>query len=61
MTPADRLDAICRRMAAEGIDRLVAVHDSITRRVSGRDRGLFSVPEDFDAPLAEDILNEFES
>ncbi len=43
------------------VARLVAVHNSVARRVSGRDRGLFSVPEDFDAPLAKDILDEFES
>lgn len=30
------------------------------RRQFGRDRGLFAVPEDFDAPLPESILREFE-
>ncbi|MDQ3776997.1 MAG: Arc family DNA-binding protein [Pseudomonadota bacterium] len=29
-------------------------------RVLGRDAGLFEVPDDFNAPLPEDLLNEFE-
>lgn len=29
-------------------------------RVLGRDRGLFEVPEDFDAPLPDDVLATFE-
>ena len=43
------------------VARLVAVSPLVTNRVPGRDRGLFSVPEDFDAPMPEDILREFES
>lgn len=30
-------------------------------RLLGVDAGLFEVPEDFDAPLPEETLNEFES
>jgi prevent-host-death family protein len=30
-------------------------------RVFGRDRGLFEVPDDFDAPLPDDVLEAFES
>jgi prevent-host-death family protein len=30
------------------------------RRELGRDRGRFEVPEDFDAPLPEEVLQEFE-
>lgn len=29
-------------------------------RVFGRDRGLFEVPEDFNDPLPEEVLREFE-
>lgn len=29
-------------------------------RVLGRDRGLFEVPDDFDAPLPDDVLAAFE-
>ena len=30
------------------------------KRQLGRDRGLFVVPEDFDKPLPEDVLRDFE-
>jgi prevent-host-death family protein len=30
-----------------------------TRRDFGRDRGLFEVPEDFDAPLPDEVLETF--
>ena len=43
------------------VARLVAIRQRVARRVPGRDRGLFSVPDDFDAPLPEAILAEFES
>lgn len=42
------------------VARLVAVQRPAVAREAGRDRGLFSVPEDFDAPLAADTLAEFE-
>jgi prevent-host-death family protein len=43
------------------VAQLIAIGKPAAKRVSGRDRGLFSVPEDFDAPLPEDLLAEFES
>jgi prevent-host-death family protein len=43
------------------VARLVAIRPAGNKRISGRDRDLFSVPEDFDAPLPEDILGKFES
>lgn len=43
------------------VARLVAIRQPLSKRISGRDRDLFSVPEDFDAPLPEDIVAEFES
>jgi len=43
------------------VARLVAIRHPQSKRISGRDRDLFSVPEDFDAPLPEGILSEFES
>jgi prevent-host-death family protein len=43
------------------VARLLAVRKPSAKRVSGRDTGLFTVPEDFDAPLPENILAEFES
>jgi prevent-host-death family protein len=43
------------------VARLVGIQQTATKRVAGRDRGLFSVPEDFDAPLPEVDMAEFES
>lgn len=43
------------------VARLVGVHRPIAKRVPGRDRGLFSLPEDFDAPLPDSVLADFES
>ncbi|HUP65415.1 MAG TPA: type II toxin-antitoxin system Phd/YefM family antitoxin [Thermoanaerobaculia bacterium] len=31
------------------------------KRILGVDRGRFEVPEDFDAPLPDDLANEFET
>ena len=42
------------------IARLVAIRRPVSKRVAGRDRGLFAVPDDFDSPLPEDIQAEFE-
>jgi hypothetical protein len=33
------------------VARVIAFRPLVAKRVSGRDRGLFSVPDDFDAPL----------
>jgi prevent-host-death family protein len=44
----------------EPIARLVPVR-SRDRRVLGQDRGVFEVPEDFDAPLPPEILEAFEA
>jgi prevent-host-death family protein len=43
------------------VARLVAFRPPATKRVPGRDHGLFSVPEDFDAPLPKSVLDAFES
>jgi prevent-host-death family protein len=50
-------------IARDGVPvaRLVAIRPTLNKRVSGRDRDVFSVPEDFDAPLPPEILAEFES
>ncbi len=47
---------ITRRGAA--VARLIAAHPA--RRRFGTDRGRFTVPDDFDAPLPEDVLDHFE-
>ena len=41
--------------------RLPPIRDAKTRRVLGRDSGLFEVPEDFNTSLPEDVLKSFES
>jgi prevent-host-death family protein len=45
--------------AGEPVARLVPFEGS-GRRELGRDRGLFEVPDDFDAPLPEEVLRAFE-
>jgi prevent-host-death family protein len=43
------------------VAKLVPFHASSNRRASlGLDRGRFIVPEDFDAPLPEELLAAFE-
>ena len=44
----------------EPIARLVPAVGRKLRKL-GTERGRFEVPEDFDAPLPEDVLREFES
>jgi prevent-host-death family protein len=46
--------------AGTPIARLTAVTEVDRPRIAGRDRGLFAVPEDFDQPLPDDILDQFE-
>ena len=52
-------DVIIAR-SGKPVARLIAYHEEGDRRVFGRDRGLFQVPEDFDDPLPEDVLRDFE-
>ncbi len=46
--------------AGTPIARLTPYATSRPRRRLGRDRGLFEVPDDFDAPLPEDVIESFE-
>jgi prevent-host-death family protein len=46
--------------AGKPIVRLVPVEEPIEDRILGQDEGLFTIPEDFNAPLPEDILSAFE-
>ena len=45
--------------AGQPVARLAPI-DIGPKRTLGQDRGLFEVPEDFDAPLPEEILRSFE-
>lgn len=42
------------------VARMVGVRPPRARRVAGRDRGVFTLPEDFDAPLPATVLEDFE-
>jgi prevent-host-death family protein len=46
--------------SGEPVARLVPI-DKPRTRILGIDRGLFVVPDDFNDPLPEDMLAEFES
>lgn len=46
--------------SGEPVARLVPMPGPPTRRL-GTDEGLYEVPDDFDAPLPEEILREFEA
>ncbi|OGQ89411.1 MAG: hypothetical protein A2289_07540 [Deltaproteobacteria bacterium RIFOXYA12_FULL_58_15] len=46
--------------AGKPVARLVPIEPRSTRRF-GIDAGVYEVPEDFDAPLPEDVLKAFES
>lgn len=64
-----QLSRLLRRVAAgeeiviarsgKPVAKLVPVDDA-PKRVFGLDRGVFEVPEDFDEPLTDDWLAEFE-
>jgi prevent-host-death family protein len=63
-----RLSELLRRVAAgeeililngrEPVARLVPARQSRTRRL-GQDQGRYVVPDDFDAPLPDDVLEQF--
>lgn len=42
------------------VAHLVPAGETKAPRLLGRDRGLFTVPDDFDAPLPEEVLDAFE-
>lgn len=47
--------------AGKPIAVLTKIDDYESKRKLGRDEGLFDVPEDFDDPLPDDIIKDFES
>jgi len=57
---AARGDEIVIAKAGKPVARLVAVNGAHTPRRRGLLEGKFKVPDDFDAPLPEDILDLFE-
>jgi prevent-host-death family protein len=53
-------EEVCIGKAGKPIARIVAWQGAKKNRVPGLDRGLFTVPDDFDAPLPADVLRGFE-
>ena len=47
--------------AGTPVARMTRFTGAKPRRILGRDRGLFKVPDDFDAPLPDHVLAGFES
>ena len=45
--------------AGRPIAKLSPYNEDERERVPGKDRGLFTVPDDFDAPLPGDVLGKF--
>ncbi|MCY3817934.1 MAG: type II toxin-antitoxin system prevent-host-death family antitoxin [Gammaproteobacteria bacterium] len=45
--------------AGKPVAKLIPI-DGEPKRVFGLDKGLFEVPDDFDDPLSDDLLAEFE-
>ena len=45
--------------AGTPIARLTPYKDQGHERVAGRDRGLFTVPDDFNAPLPDEVIETF--
>ena len=45
--------------AGTPIARLSPYKDQGRERVAGRDRGLFTVPDDFNAPLPDEVIETF--
>ena len=46
--------------AGKPVARLVPISRPVGPRVFGGDRGKFVVPDDFDAPLPDDVIDAFE-
>lgn len=53
-------EEVCIGHAGKPVARIVPWSDGNANRVPGRDRGLLTVPEDFDAPLPPEVLRGFE-
>lgn len=56
---AEAGEEIVIHRGSKPVARIVAVA-APARRELGRDRGLFEVPDDFDAPLAPEVVAELE-
>ncbi len=46
--------------AGKPVAKLMPLSEPLSDRVPGLDKGRFQIPDDFDAPLSEDVLQLFE-
>lgn len=60
LADVERGEEVVIARAGKPIARLVRFEDAKGERVLGLDRGTFQVPADFDAPLPDDVLKDFE-
>jgi len=61
LTRVEAGDEVIIARNGKPVARLTAMPVSAAARTLGRDVGLFRVPEDFNAPLPESLLTEFET
>jgi len=61
LTRVEAGEEIIISKAGKPIARLVPWNQNVKQRTPGLDSGLFSVPDDFDAPLPREIMDAFES
>ena len=47
--------------AGKPLARIVRFADKQKKRIPGQDKGVIEIPEDFDAPLPEEVVKQFES
>jgi prevent-host-death family protein len=60
LTKVERGEEIVIARAGKPVARLVAFDPVVGAPILGADKGAFVVPEDFDAPLPDDVLADFE-
>lgn len=60
LSGVERGDEVIIARAGRPVARLLPFDATPVRRTLGGDKGAFSIPEDFDAPLPERVLGDFE-
>lgn len=60
LVEVERGEEIVIARGGRPVARLLRFEAAPVRRELGFDRGLFTIPDDFDAPLPDDILADFE-
>jgi prevent-host-death family protein len=60
LADVERGEEVIIAKAGRPIARLVPIQRPVRQRVFGKDAGLFEVPDDFDEPLADEVIAGFE-